>query len=59
MLETGQIQVSIEWIPVGAEISINIDFMVLSAISHLSLKIPLQSIFHLTHLLLFILFFYS
>lgn len=42
MLETGEIQVGIEWIPVGAEISLNIDFLILSAISHLTLTIPLQ-----------------
>ncbi len=30
---------------IGAEISLNIDFMLLSAISHLSLKIPLQRMF--------------
>lgn len=42
MLETGEIQVGIEWIPVGAEISLNIDFLILSALSHLSLTIPLQ-----------------
>jgi hypothetical protein len=53
MLETGEIQVGIEWIPVGAEISLNIDFLLISSVSHLSITIPLQrmSFFLLTSIL--------